>query len=101
MTGGRRPGAGRPKGVPNKKTDALRAKVDKLIEDNWESIQDDLAGLQPKERIDTMVKLLEYALPKLNRTEISEISTVEELLNMSPDERRERIQELREKLKVV
>lgn len=101
MAGGRRPGAGRPKGVPNKKTDALRAKVDKLIEDNWESIQDDLVDLQPKERIDTMIKLLEYALPKLNRTEISEISTVEELLSMSPDERRERIKELRKKLKVV
>ena len=97
--GGKREGAGRPKGVGNKKTEALRAKVELLISDNWESITKDIKELEPKERIDTMIKLLEYSLPKLNRTEISETSTVEELLMMSPEERRERIEYLKEKLK--
>ncbi|MFC4219391.1 hypothetical protein [Flagellimonas marina] len=100
MQGGKRKGAGRPKGIPNRKTEALRERVDKLIDENWESLQGDLKRLDSKGRVDAILKLLEYALPKLNRTEISEISTVEELLTLTPDERRERIKELREKLNV-
>ncbi|MDF0706609.1 hypothetical protein [Flagellimonas okinawensis] len=92
---------GRRKGTPNKKTEALRARVENLIDDNWDKIQNDLKELSGKERVDTIVKLLEYSLPKLSRTEFQEVSTVEELLMMTPEERRERIQELRSKLKKV
>lgn len=99
MRGGKRENAGRPKGSPNKKTEALRARVDSLIDDNWESLRDDIKELSSKERVDTIIKLLEYSLPKLSRTEFSEVSTVEELLMMTPEERRKRIDELRDKLK--
>lgn len=99
MKGGKRDGAGRPKGVGNKKTEALRARVEDLIDDNWEKLQKDLKELSSKERVDTIVKLLEYSLPKLSRTEFQEVSTVEELLMMTPEERRERIEEIRAKIK--
>lgn len=99
MKGGKRDRAGRPKGVGNKKTEALRARVEDLIDDNWEKLQKDLKELSSKERVDTIVKLLEYSLPKLSRTEFQEVSTVEELLMMTPEQRRERIEEIRSKIK--
>lgn len=90
---------GRRKGTPNKKTEALRARVETLIDDNWEKLQDDLKELTSKERVDTIVRLLEYSLPKLSRTEHREVYTVEELLAMTPEQRRERIEEIRSKMK--
>lgn len=62
---------GRPKGAKNKDTKALRERINHLLNKNWEAIQTDLEELTPKERIDAYIKLLEYALPKLQRTELS------------------------------
>lgn len=64
-------GGGRPKGSANKTTTELREFVNEFINDNRESLQSDFDALEPKERIDTMIKLMEYALPKLNRTELA------------------------------
>ena len=60
---------GRPKGVPNKATASLRANVQQLLEDNFEVIQQDLKKLDAKSRADLWVRLLEYVVPKLTRTE--------------------------------
>lgn len=90
---------GRRKGTPNKKTEELRARVETLIDDNWKKLQVDIQELTSKERVDTIVKLLEYSLPKLSRTEHQEVYTIEELLAMTPEQRRERIEEIRAKLK--
>jgi len=62
---------GRPKGSQNKVNKDLRDKIKLFIDDNWDSLQNDLETLSPKERIDAYLKLLEYSLPKLNRTNIS------------------------------
>ncbi|MGO3812983.1 hypothetical protein [Mesonia sp.] len=61
---------GRTKGTPNKDTKQLREKIDDLLTDQWAQILEDLKELSPKERIDTFTKLLEYSVPKLNRTEL-------------------------------
>lgn len=61
---------GRKKGTPNKEVKQLRQKVDNLLSDQWAQILQDFQELTPKERIDTYTKLLEYSLPKLNRTEL-------------------------------
>lgn len=99
MKGGKRDGAGRPKGVGNRKTESLRERVEILIDNNWEKLQDDLNELTSKERVDTIVKLLEYSLPKLSRTEHKEVYTIEELLMMTPEQRRARMEEIRAKIK--
>ena len=92
---------GRQKGTPNKKTEALRAKVEMLINDNWETLLKDIQKLESKERVNTFIKLLEYSLPKLNRTEISDMTTVEEIISMTPEERSLRISYLREKINKI
>ncbi|WP_051638138.1 hypothetical protein [Maribacter sp. Hel_I_7] len=98
MRGGKRENAGRPKGTPNKKTEALRANVNMLIDDNWDSIQEDIKSLSSKDRVDTIIKLLEYSLPKLNRTEITDNLNIDK---MTPNQRKARIKELSKKLNIV
>lgn len=64
-------GGGRPKGSTNKNTTELRERISLLLDENWDDIQNDLKSLTPKERIDAYIKLLEYSLPKLNRTQLT------------------------------
>jgi len=69
--GGKREGAGRPAGVPNKATAEVKeaiaaftsANVDKL--DMWLNSIDD-----PAKRLDLYFKALEYTMPKLARSEM-------------------------------
>lgn len=71
-------GGGRPKGSTNKANTELRERISLLLDENWEDIQTDLKSLTPKERIDAYIKLLEYSLPKLNRTQLTaEVGQVE------------------------
>ena len=60
---------GRKKGTPNKDTRKLRERVDALLDDNWDEVLEDLQELSPKERVDAYLKLLEYSLPKLSRSD--------------------------------
>lgn len=60
---------GRPRGSRNKATADLRGKITELLDDNYHQVIEDLADLDPKERVTAWIKLLEYALPKLQRTE--------------------------------
>lgn len=85
---------GKPKGAKNRSTKELRNFITNFINDNLETIQDDFTALEPKERIDTFIKLMEYALPKLNRTELSAPIEAEEktiVINLgtgiAPDEK--------------
>jgi len=62
---------GRPRGSINKVSTAVRDRVIMILDGLYENIEDDLELLSAKERIDTWLKLLEFALPKLQRTELS------------------------------
>ncbi|MEL7271551.1 MAG: hypothetical protein AAGL34_18400 [Bacteroidota bacterium] len=86
------------KGVPNKTTDNLRKKIEEILDDNWERLGEDIDSLSPKERVDTIVKLLEYALPKLNRTEFNGSTSVEDYLKLTPKQRMEKLKELKAKI---
>ena len=59
---GRRKTGGRKKGTENKTTSDIRKIIYQLI--NSEAIVEDLKELEPKERLEFIVKLLPYALPK-------------------------------------
>jgi len=63
--------AGRPKGAENKETKKLRDWIGQLLDDNMELVKADLIELSPKDRVAAISNLLEYALPKLARTEIT------------------------------
>ena len=67
-------GAGRTKGTPNKSTAQAREAIALLVEGNMVKMQgwlDRIAADDPKAAVDTMVKLLEYHVPKLARTELA------------------------------
>ena len=68
---------GRPKGSQNKATAKVRDAVGKLVEGLLPTLENDLAQLEPKERVRAFVALAEYVLPKLNRTELAESVQVE------------------------
>jgi len=58
-------GAGRRKGSKNKVTQEIRERFQALIENNMDKIQMDLYSMKPKERVDALLQLAQYVLPKL------------------------------------
>ena len=54
---------------------ALRQRVEMILEENFVQIQKDLAELSPKDRIDAYIRLLDFALPKLQRIDTSVYET--------------------------
>jgi vacuolar-type H+-ATPase subunit E/Vma4 len=69
----------KPKGASNKVTNKIRVWIQKIIEDNFQTIIDDIALLDSKERVNAISNLIEYAIPKLSRTELVEDIEKEEL----------------------
>ena len=47
----------------------MRERISDLIDVHFYKLSDDLLSLEPKERIEAMIKLFEYSLPKLQRME--------------------------------
>ena len=47
----------------------LRERVKALLESQFEQVAFDLAGLEPKEGVNVWLKLSEFVLPKLQRSE--------------------------------
>ncbi len=60
---------GRIKGTPNKVTKEIRESYQLLIEKSLDRLESDLMELTPKERIEVLIKLSEYVVPKLNKIE--------------------------------
>jgi hypothetical protein len=56
---------GRPKGQPNKLTKELRAVLKDVLFNEIESLPIHLQSLQIKDRLDLVVKLLPYAIPRI------------------------------------
>jgi hypothetical protein len=56
---------GRQKGTPNRMTKELRVVLKDLLYQELEQIQAHLDSLKPKERIELLIKLFPYALPKV------------------------------------
>lgn len=66
--------AGRPVGSKNKQTQAIRQAYQELVEGNLENLNTWLATVaekDPKEAFEMMIKLSEYVIPKLARTELA------------------------------
>ena len=62
------------KGVPNKVTREFRETVRKLLEDNAENVAvwlSQVAEKDPDKALDKLVRLAEFAAPKLSRAEVS------------------------------
>jgi hypothetical protein len=93
---------GRPKGHRNADAVILREFLRAVIEENRQSIQDDLRALEPFQRLTIVERLMQYVLPRMQsidattQTAISldaEYKHLEELLKNSPSEAIEAISE--------
>lgn len=56
---------GRTKGTPNKITSELRDSLKQIIDGELISLSNRLEQLEPKERVELLIKLLPYILPKV------------------------------------
>lgn len=61
---------GRPKGTPNKVTTTLREFIVQILDKNRKTIVNDLKVLEPKDRLAILEKLMQYAIPKQQSTQI-------------------------------
>ena len=56
---------GRQKGTPNRITKELRSLLKDVLYEEIEALQEHLDALNPKERVELLIKLMPYALPKV------------------------------------
>lgn len=72
MTGfrGVRNANGRPKGAVNRTTAQTKKLIEKLVASELKNIDSLLEQLEPKERVDAIIKLLAYVIPKNTHIEI-------------------------------
>ena len=57
---------GRKKGTPNRLTKELRVLLKDIMYQELEEIQERFSLLEPKQRIELIIKLMPYILPKVN-----------------------------------
>lgn len=89
------------KGVPNKNTLEIREAFRQLLEAQSPKLTkwiEAVADEDPAKAIDLLLKMSEYILPKLQRTEIQTEINIQTLLELTPQQRQERILELKNKL---
>ena len=68
------PGPGRPKGIPNKITQNAREAIQTLLDNNADRVQawlNQIAETDPKAALLAFTALLEFGVPKLQRTELT------------------------------
>ena len=72
---------GRKAGTPNKATKDIRDAFTLLIENNIDTLQEDLNGLEPKERVKLLLDMAQFVVPKLRsidlQTDEEEIVTID------------------------
>lgn len=66
-------------GKQNKSTKEVRQCFQNLISDNIEQMQSDLDSLTPKARLDVIIKLSQYVLPRLEAVNLSATELPEEI----------------------
>lgn len=65
--------AGSRKGIPNKSTAEIRNAFQLLVEDNLDNMKvwlSDVAAEDPERALEIILKMSEYIVPKLSRTEV-------------------------------
>ena len=76
---------GRKAGTPNKATKDIRDAFTLLIENNLSKLQEDINGLEPKQRVKLLLDMAQFVVPKLRSIDLQ--SDVEEtiLIDFSED----------------
>ena len=66
---------GRTKGTSNKDTAEIRNSFQLLIENNLKQLEQDLKGLEPKDRVKAILELAKFVVPLLKSTELNDVTT--------------------------
>jgi hypothetical protein len=72
--------AGRKAGTPNRSSAQIRDCFQMLLEENLEQLREDILSLEPKERVQLLLSLANYILPKLRSIDLK--SDVEETITI-------------------
>ncbi len=89
------------KGVENKATGEIREAFKLLVEkqvpklDAWVT---EIAKKDPAKALGLIVKLSDFIIPRLSRIETKDLTSIEQMLRMSPEEREARIKRIKEQL---
>jgi hypothetical protein len=86
---------GRTAGTPNKVTTELRVRISNFLDDKFDTILDEFNELEAKDKVNLYLKLIEYVIPKMRQFEET---TLSQLLNMTPEQRTQRISELQQQI---
>ena len=80
---------GRPRGAKNRATNELREWVERFINDNLDTIANDIKELEPNERVKFFLALLNYTLPKQQSVKADITDEREQIViaNLSPESR--------------
>jgi hypothetical protein len=75
---------------PNKTTKELKTLLQRVVEEQLENIESDLQDLEPKDRLNILLRLVEYVLPKQREQKLDFASLsnteIDELINKISDE---------------
>ena len=61
---------GRKAGTPNKATKDIRDAFTLLIENNLSKLQEDLNGLEPKQRVKLLLDMAQFVVPKMKSVDL-------------------------------
>jgi len=61
---------GRQKGVSNKVNLKVKQAIQELLEGHWHYIEEDIKELEPKDRLNFLLNLASYVIPKLRSVEV-------------------------------
>ena len=62
--------AGRPKGSANKETKKIRDWIGTFLDGHTEMLEAEILKLEGRDKVQAVLSLLEYSVPKLARTEL-------------------------------
>ena len=76
---------GRPRGSSNKATAPIRARIALFLSNNWTQVEKDFATLSPKDRLQFISKILNYAVPQMSSVDVKQ-QTFDDLNELSDDQ---------------
>ncbi|MDC1105119.1 hypothetical protein OAT16_00340 [Prolixibacteraceae bacterium] len=81
---------GRKKGTPNKITQDIKVKIQKIVKKEFVNIENLLSQLESKERTNFLIRLLPYVVPKQEQISV-ELEFNDDLENLTDEELEEQL----------
>lgn len=69
---------GRKKGTPNAVTARVQKGIAEIVNENLETLREDLKAMNPKNRVEAIAKLLPYVVPRKIEADITETTMTPE-----------------------